>query len=142
MAVLIDKKGNIVATHSIKISGHYDLERWGGDKVKVFIEEKIQLLKDKADIELLRIDGDNIDVTVYVSEPDKPSHILETYAYFWMETNGITKQNGLFVDKIDVNESNFENGMYLVVGQYKNKNDKKKTKKLYNHIFLFLLTTL
>jgi len=27
MAVLIDKNGKIVATHSIKISGHYDPER-------------------------------------------------------------------------------------------------------------------
>jgi len=59
MGVLIDKKGNIVATHSIKISGHYDLERWDRDK-------------------------------------------------------------------IDVDESNFEKGMYLVVGQYKNKNKNER----------------
>ncbi len=65
MGVLIDKKGNIVATHSIKISGHYDPERWDRDKVKEFI------------------------------------------------------------DKIDVDESNFEKGMYLVVGHYKNKNKKE-----------------
>lgn len=39
-----------------------------------------------------------------------------------MMTNGITGQNGLFVDKIDVDESNFENSMYLVVGHDKNNN--------------------
>jgi len=33
MAVLIDKNGNIVATHSIKISGHYDPDRWDRDKL-------------------------------------------------------------------------------------------------------------
>ena len=59
---------------------------------------------------------------VYVSEPDKPPHIIESYAHLWMMTNDITGQNGLFVDKVDVNESNFENGMYLVVGHYKSKN--------------------
>lgn len=122
MAVLINKNGNIVATHSIKISGHYDPERWDRDKVREFIEEKMQLLRDKADIELLQINGDNIDVMVYVSEPDKPPHIIESYAQLWMMTNDITGQNGLFVDKIDVDESNFENSMYLVVGHYKNKN--------------------
>jgi hypothetical protein len=123
MGVLTDKKGNIVATHSIKISGHYDPDRWDRDKVREFIEEKMQLLRDKADIELLQIDGDNIDVMVYVSEPDKPSHIVESYTHIWMMTKDITEQNGLFVDKIDVNETDFENGMYLVVGHYKHKND-------------------
>ncbi len=127
MGVLTDKKGNIVATHSIKITGHHDPERWDEDKVKVFIEEKMQLLKDKADIELLRIDGGNIGVIVYVSGPDKPSHIVETYAHIWMETNDITRQNGLFIDKIDVNESNFEGGMYFAVGHYKkNKNENER----------------
>jgi len=120
MAVLIDKNGNIVATHSIKISGHYDPERWDRDSVREFIEEKMQLLQDKADIELLQINGDNIEVVVYVSEPDKPPHIIESYAHLWMMTNDITEQSGLFVDKIDVDESNFENSMYLVVGHYKN----------------------
>ncbi len=122
MAVLINKNGNIVATHSIKISGHYDPERWDRGKEGEFIEEKMQLLRDKADIELLQINGDNIDVEVYVSEPDKPLHIVESYAHFWIMTNDITGQNGLFVDKVDVDEGNFENGMYLVVGHYKNKN--------------------
>ena len=56
---------------------------------------------------------------VYVSEPDKPSHIVENYTRIWMMTKDITGQNGLFVDKIDVDESKFENGMYLVVGHYK-----------------------
>ena len=56
MGVLVDKKGNIVATHSIKIRGHYDPERWDGDKVREFIEKKMQLLRDKAEIELLHID--------------------------------------------------------------------------------------
>ena len=55
MAVLIDKNGNIVATHSIKLRGHYDPERWDSDNVSKFIEEKMQLLRDKADIELLQI---------------------------------------------------------------------------------------
>jgi hypothetical protein len=49
MAVLINKSGNIVATHSIKISGHYDPERWDRDKVREFIEEKMQLLRDKGE---------------------------------------------------------------------------------------------
>ncbi len=122
MAVLIDKNGNIVATHSIMISGRYDPERWDRDKVREFIEEKMQLLQDKADIELLQINGDGIDVMVYVSEPNTPPHIIESYAHLWMMTNGITGQNGLFVDKIDVDESNFENSMYPVVGHDKNNN--------------------
>ncbi|MEA2032197.1 MAG: hypothetical protein U9N41_01265 [Euryarchaeota archaeon] len=126
MAVLINKNGNIVATHSIKISGHYDPERWDRDKVSVFIEEKMRLLRDKADIELLQVNGDNIDVVVYVSEPDNPPHIIKSYARFWIMTNDLTGQNGLFVDKIDVDESNFENGMYLVVGHYKSKNKTAK----------------
>jgi hypothetical protein len=37
MTVLIDKNGNIVATHSIKISGRYDPERWDKDKVKEYV---------------------------------------------------------------------------------------------------------
>ena len=123
MTVLIDKSGNMVATHLIKIKGHYDPERWDKDNVIEFIEEKMQLLKDKADIDLLQINGDNIDVMVYVSEPDKPSHIIESYARLWMMTEDITDQNGLFVDKIDVDESNFENSMYLVVGHYKAKDE-------------------
>ncbi|MGB7533420.1 MAG: hypothetical protein WA977_10685 [Halobacteriota archaeon] len=90
--------------------------------MREFIEEKMRLLRDKADIELLQVNGDNIDVEVCVSEPDNPPHIIKSYAHFWMMTNDITGQNGLFVDKVDVNESNFENGMYLVVGHYKNKN--------------------
>lgn len=126
MAVLINKNGNIVATHSIKISGHYDPERWDRDKVSVFIEEKMRLLRDKADIELLQVNGDNIDVVVYVSEPDNPPHIIKSYARFWIMTNDLTGQNGLFVDKIDVDESNFESGMYLVVGHYKSKNKTAK----------------
>jgi len=121
MAVLTDKNGNIVATHSIKIRGHYDPKRWDRDSVREFIEEKMRLLRDKADIELLQINGDKIDVMVYVSEPDNPQHIVESYAHLWMMTNDIPGQNGLFVDKIDVDESNFENSMYLVVGHYKNK---------------------
>ena len=84
MAVLINKNGDIVATHSIKISGHYDSERWDKDTVREFIEEKMQLLRDKADIELLQINGDRIDVVVYVSEPDMPPHIIGSYAYLWM----------------------------------------------------------
>jgi hypothetical protein len=119
MAVLIDKNGNIVATHSIKLRGHYDPERWDRDNVRLFIEEKMQLLQDKADIELLQITGDEIDVVVYVSEPDKLPHTIETYAFFWMMTNDITRQNGLFVDTIGVTECNVETGMYLVLGQYK-----------------------
>ena len=87
--------------------------------MREFIEEKMRLLRDKADIELLQIKGDNIDVVVYVSEPDNPPHIIKSYAHFWMMINDITEQNGLFVDKVDVNESNFENGRYLVVGHYK-----------------------
>jgi len=86
----------------------------------------MQLLRDKADIELLQINGDSIDVMVYVSEPDKPPHIIESYAHLWMMTNDITGQNGLLVDKIDVDESNFENSMYFVVGHYKNKNKTMK----------------
>jgi hypothetical protein len=119
MAVLIDKNGNIVATHSIKLRGHYDPERWDRDNVSKFIEEKMQLLVDKAEIEPLQITGDKIDVVVYVSEPDKPPHTIETYAFFWMMTNDITRQNGLFVDTISVTECNVENSMYLVLGQYK-----------------------
>ncbi len=118
MAVLIDKKGNIVATHLIKITGHYDPKRWDKDKVIEFIEEKMQLLKDKADIELLQIDGDNVDAQVYVSKPDKPPHIMESYAHLWMMTNEIIRQNGLFVDEIDVDENNFEKGMYPIIGYY------------------------
>jgi len=36
----------------------------------------------------------------------------------------------VLINKIDVDESNFENSMYLVVGHYKNKNkNKNKTVK-------------
>ena len=96
MAVLVDKIGNIVATHSLKLRGHYDPERWDSDTVREFIAEKMQLLEDKADIELLQITGDRIDVVVYVSEPDKPPHTIESYAFFWMMTHDITRENGLF----------------------------------------------
>jgi|GEM_PF-1137303 len=123
MAVLVNKKGNIVATHSINLRGHYDPERWDSDTVSVFIEEKMQLLEDKADIELLQINGDRIDVVVYVSEPDKPPHTIESYAFFWMMTHDITRENGLFLDTIDVTECKVENSMYLVVGHYKSKNE-------------------
>jgi hypothetical protein len=119
MAVLIDKNGNIVATHSIKLRGHYDPERWDRDKVSEFIEGKMQLLVDKADIELLQITGDKIDVVLYVSEPDKPTYIVESYVFFWMMTNDITRQNGLFVDTIDITECNVEHSLYFVLGQYK-----------------------
>jgi hypothetical protein len=74
MAVLIDKSGNIVATHLIKIKGHYDPKRWDKDKV------------------------------------------VESYTHLWMMTNEIIRQNGLFVDEIDVAENNFEEGMYPIIG--------------------------
>jgi len=76
----------------------------------------MQLLRDKADIELLQINGDRIGVVVYVSEPDMPPHIIGSYAYLWMMVNDITGQNGLFVDKIDITEYNFEDNMCIVVG--------------------------
>jgi len=123
MAVLVDKIGNIVATHSLKLRGHYDPERWDSDTVREFIAEKMQLLEDKADIELLQITGDRIDVVVYVSEPDKPPHTLESYAFFWMMTHDITRENGLFLDTIRVTECNVKTGMYLVVGHYKAKDE-------------------
>lgn len=116
MAVLVDKNGNIVATYLITIKGRYDANRWDKDRLIEFIEGKMQLLKNKADIELLQIDGDNVDAWVYVSEPDKPPHVVESYARLWMMTNGITMQNGLFVDEIEVKENNFEKGMYLIIG--------------------------
>lgn len=81
----------------------------------------MQLLEDKAEIELVQITGDKIDVLVYVSEPDKPPHTLETYAFFWMMTHDITRENGLFVDTLRVTEYNVTTGLYLVLGRYKAK---------------------
>ncbi|MBN1455874.1 MAG: hypothetical protein JW945_06465 [Methanomicrobia archaeon] len=125
MAVLVDKTGRIVATHAITLHGHYDPERWDSDTVSEFIAEKMQLLEDKADIELLQIDGDKIEVVVYVSEPDKPPHTVESYAFFWMMNHDITRENGLFVDTILVTECEVEHSLYIVVGHYKNKNKNK-----------------
>lgn len=123
MAVLVDTRGNIVATHSIKLRGHYDPERWDSDTVSEFIEAKMQLLEDKAEIELLQITGDKIEVLVYVSEPDKPPHTVESYVLFWMMVHGITNQNGLFVDTLRVTECNVATGLYIVLGRYKSKNE-------------------
>ncbi|MGC9445441.1 MAG: hypothetical protein ACP5E9_11040, partial [Candidatus Methanospirareceae archaeon] len=75
------------------------------------------------DLELIQITGDKIAVVVYVSEPDKPPYIVESYAFFWMMTHDITRENGLFVDTIDVTECTVENSMYIVVGHYKNKGE-------------------
>ncbi len=97
-----------------------DPERWDRDTVSEFIIEKLQLLEDKADIELLQITGNTIEVVVYVSEPDKPPYTVETYAFFWMMTNDITHENGLFVDTIRVTECTVEHSLYSVVGHYKN----------------------
>ncbi|MBN1455880.1 MAG: hypothetical protein JW945_06495 [Methanomicrobia archaeon] len=123
MAVLVDKTGRIVATHSITLHGHYDPKRWDSDTVSEFIAEQLQLLQDKADRELLQITGNTIAVVVYVSEPDKPPYTIESYAFFWMMTHDITRENGLFVDTIDVTECTVENSLYIVVGHCKTKQE-------------------
>lgn len=102
----------------IKINGHYDSEKWDEKKLKNFIHKKMQILKGKADIELLQINGNKIDVWVYVSDPYRPHHTVKWNAEWWLDDNDITKQDGLFIDELTVEDTNFRDSVYIVVGHY------------------------
>ena len=53
-----------------------------------------------------------------------------------MMTNEIIRQNGLFVDEIDVEENNFEKGMYPIIGHYNYKAKDEEVKATPGYILL------
>jgi len=94
------------ATHIIKIKGEFDKELWNKEKLKKYVDKKIESEIDNdychPDLENFHIhDGNKIDVWVFVSCIGYPETILDM-AKQWCK-NHITEE-GLKVENVEVGD--------------------------------------
>jgi DNA-directed RNA polymerase beta' subunit len=105
-----------IATHLIKIKGSLDIEKWTEEKIKKYIDKK---LKDEieslyhADLELLRVKDNDVEVWVYISA--LPSEATEYMIKKWL--NDHIREDSVAVKDVEivevVNLLNLANGNHL-----------------------------
>lgn len=110
-----------IATHIIKIKGTFDEKIYKQQKtLKDYVNNKIQNEIDSvlhADLELFKVDGNNIEVWVYISA--FPSEVTRDIIGKWIKDHikeeGISVQNFEFEQLVDKTKRLSENSFYVSI---------------------------
>lgn len=114
----------VIATHLIKIKGTFDRNIWGHEEkflnetLKEYVKTKIKFeifSSYHADLELFKIDGDKIEVWVFINS--QPISTLKDIIEKWLDDH--VNDEGIMATDIEIeekfNNSSSENNFLVVV---------------------------
>jgi len=90
-----------IATHLIKIKGKIDKDIWTEEKLKTYVESKIDSEMQSlyhADLELFRVKDEIVNVWVFISA--LPSEVSKDIICKWL--NNHIKEDGISVTSLDI----------------------------------------
>lgn len=102
-----------IATHLIKIKGTFDNNKWTEEKLRNFVNDKINDEIESIyhpDLELFQVKERSIEVWVYISD-SIPLELLEKNVRDWLKNH--IKEDGITVDNIEIEKSG--NGFHIVI---------------------------
>lgn len=108
-----------IATHVIKIRGIFDENIWKEDELKNYVASKIK--KEiyhtfHADLELFQVDGDKIEIWIYISA--YPSEVTNNIIGKWIvdhiKEEGITANDFEFEMIVDITKKD-ENKFFVLI---------------------------
>jgi hypothetical protein len=82
-----EMKKMVIATHLIKIKGNFDVREWTEKKLEEYVKQKIKEIEPSfhADLELLQVQENNVEVWVYISA--LPSEVSDKIVDDWIKTH-------------------------------------------------------
>lgn len=102
-----------IATHLIKIKGTFDTNKWTEEKLRNFVNDKINDDIEgiyHPDLELFQVKERSIEVWVYISDSIL-LELLEKNVRDWLKNH--IKEDGITVDNIEIEKSG--NGFHIVI---------------------------
>jgi hypothetical protein len=90
----------VIATHLIKVKGNFDPKKWTEKKLEKYVKQKIKEIEPSfhADLELLQIQGNNIEVWVYISA--LPSEVSDKIVDGWIKAH--LKEEGIETKEFEI----------------------------------------
>lgn len=106
-----------VATHVIKIKGEFDESNWNEEKLKELVKAKFKEISEFwcPDLELFKIDGNKIDVWVFIESFNSE---IESLADKWLKYHILEKEGGITIKNVEAKEVPYKDGIRVTLNNF------------------------